>query len=143
MSAFPPVFVGIAEISRIMSHRIVTTPAARSRPFAGRCPSRTIVLRLRGDAVAVARTDAYDVPKCFHSSTHPSCRGCGREQDAFDFLLRHAQQRVELAYPALRDPHHVLHAGIDVCHGAVDQIHVAAHGLSHGREVAGQSGQFA
>ena len=100
------------------------------------------MLRLRGDAVAVARTDAYDVPKCFRSSTHPSCRSCGREQDAFHFLLRHAQQRVELAYPALRDPHHILHAGIDVRHGAVDQLHVSPHRLGHGREVAGQSGHF-
>jgi hypothetical protein len=86
--------------------------------------------------------DTYDVPECFRSSTHPSCRGRGHQQDAFSLLLGNTQQCVELAYPAFRYSDDVLDAGIDVGHGPVDQVHVATHRLGHRGQVASESAQL-
>ena len=97
---------------------------------------------LRRGAVAVAHIDAYDVPECFRSSTHPSCRGRGHQKDPFSLLLGNAQQCVELAYPAFRDPDDVLHAGVDVGDGPVHQFHIATDRLGHRRQVTSQSGQL-
>ncbi len=86
--------------------------------------------------------DAYDVPECFRSSTHPSCRGRGHQQDAFSLLLGNTQQCVELAYPALRDPDDALHAGVDVGDRPVHEVHVAADRLGHHGQVTSQPSQF-
>lgn len=86
--------------------------------------------------------DAYDVPECFCSSTHPSCRGRGHQQDAFGLLLGNPEQCVEFAYPAFRCPDDVLHAGVDVGDGPVHELYVATHRLGHRGEVPCQPGQF-